>query len=401
MAIQSLFGPTPAQIQEMRRQQQEQEILASGREFGVFAPLYQAGLRFGAQGRQATSALLGTQDPTLQQATAVQSVLGKYKDQDLSSPETLTKIGQELMSVAPDAGIKALTLAKELTPKDQKPKITLGAEILNQIDPTDRQRVIDAYQDTGRLPADVKWSEGAAKEFKPSTNFGEVAQELGFGAKTNLNDYTPAQTAAVNALIKQRKEDEQRAGVPQPTAQEKALLPGTAQTRQDITKRALNAQSIVTTANAMDKVLNSAFVGLGSNAKLTLGQLATAFGVEVKGVTETEQLNSLLAALTAGQARNLPGALSDKDVQFLKEAIGKGSFTLPTLRSVVRRIRSDALASEIEYEGVQQIINTGGDLNKFDFVKNRKNAIATAEKRIQEEQQRLEEYNRLRQKRGF
>ena len=130
MAIQSLFGPTPAQIQEMRRQQEEQEILSSGREFGVFAPLYQAGLRFGAQGRRAATSLLGASDPMLQQATAVQSVLGKYQGQDLSSPETLTKIGRDLMQVAPEAGLKAITLAKELTPKAAESPFT-------KVDPKD------------------------------------------------------------------------------------------------------------------------------------------------------------------------------------------------------------------------------------------------------------------------
>jgi hypothetical protein len=117
MAIQSLFGPSPAEVQELRRQQEEKEILASGGQFGAFAPLYQAGLRFGAQGRQAMAPLMGAQDPMLQKATAIQSVLAKYQDQDPSDPLVLTQIGRELMNVDPDAGFRAIAMAREMTSK--------------------------------------------------------------------------------------------------------------------------------------------------------------------------------------------------------------------------------------------------------------------------------------------
>jgi hypothetical protein len=68
-------------------------------------------------------------DPALQQASAVQSVLSKYADQDQSSPEVLTKIGRELMSVAPEAGIRALGIAKELKQQTESP--------FSKIDPKD------------------------------------------------------------------------------------------------------------------------------------------------------------------------------------------------------------------------------------------------------------------------
>lgn len=96
MAIESLFGPSIADVQELRRRQQEQEIAGAGREFGVFAPLYQAGLRFGGQAVQGLNTLLGAQDPLLKKATDVQSVLSKYQGQDLTSSATLKSISQDL-----------------------------------------------------------------------------------------------------------------------------------------------------------------------------------------------------------------------------------------------------------------------------------------------------------------
>ena len=130
MAIQSLFGPTPAQVMEMRRKEQEQEIMQQGKEFGVFAPLYQAGLRFGEQGRQSLQGLFpGQQDSALKEATAVQSVLAKYADSDQTDPEVLSRIGRELMPIAPNAGLKALTIAKELQTKQES--------IIGKVNPSD------------------------------------------------------------------------------------------------------------------------------------------------------------------------------------------------------------------------------------------------------------------------
>ena len=91
MATQSLFGPSPAEIifaQQKEAQQQNmlrnQQIAQQGSQFGVFAPLYQAGLRFGDVASQAAMQGLFPQqaDPRLQEATAVQAVLSKYADQD-------------------------------------------------------------------------------------------------------------------------------------------------------------------------------------------------------------------------------------------------------------------------------------------------------------------------------
>lgn len=98
MAIESLFGPSLADVQELRRRQQEQEIAGAGREFGVFAPLYQASLRFGNQAAQGMNTLLGAQDPLLKKATDMQSILSQYQGQDLTNPDILKRISGDLAS---------------------------------------------------------------------------------------------------------------------------------------------------------------------------------------------------------------------------------------------------------------------------------------------------------------
>lgn len=99
MAIQSLFGPSVADIQELRRQQAEREIAASGGEFGVFAPLYRAGSRFGRQAAEGINTIMGAQDPMLKKATDIQSVLSKYQNEDLTSSSVLGNIARELAAI--------------------------------------------------------------------------------------------------------------------------------------------------------------------------------------------------------------------------------------------------------------------------------------------------------------
>lgn len=96
MAIESLFGPSLANIQELRQREAEKEILGAGQQFGVFAPLYQAGLRFGNQAVQGINTLMGVQDPLLKKATDMQSILGEYADKDLTDPKVLKDISGKL-----------------------------------------------------------------------------------------------------------------------------------------------------------------------------------------------------------------------------------------------------------------------------------------------------------------
>jgi hypothetical protein len=94
----------------------------------------------------------------------------------------------------------------------------------------------------------------------------------------------------------------------------------------------------------------------------------------VSGTTESEQLQQLLSKLAQGQARSLPGSLSEKELMFLREAIGTRGVTKETLRNVVRRIQQDAYTTVIANNKLQAYQSEGKDLNKFDFAKNTREA---------------------------
>jgi hypothetical protein len=139
MAIQSLFGPSPEEVlfarqQQMRQQQvaRDQLIAQQGQQFGVFAPLYQAGLRFGDVGAQAmTQALFPNQrDPMLERATRIQDVISRYADQDTTDPAVLTKMSQDFAGQGLTR--EAFTIAQDArAAKREQQKLDIEAEKLD------------------------------------------------------------------------------------------------------------------------------------------------------------------------------------------------------------------------------------------------------------------------------
>jgi hypothetical protein len=223
--------------------------------------------------------------------------------------------------------------------------------------------------------------------------------------RTRLNELT-TQFGDVEGPKKFRAERDEAerkraaASAPPQTPTEKAVLPGKATQLGKVEESALQGAKTIQTADAIDRVLNTSFTGFGSDAKLRVGQIAEAFGATVTGTSETEQLKQLLAQLAQGQARSLPGSLSEKELAFLREAIGTGNFTVNTLRSVTKRLRTDALAADIENQTAQEYVSKGGDLNKFNFVDNRKNAIEQAKRQINEREAKQRRIDELRKKQG-
>ena len=231
MAIQSLFGPSPAEIifaQQKEAQQQNmlrnQQIAQQGSQFGVFAPLYQAGLRFGDVASQAAVQGLFPQqtDPRLQEATAVQSVLSKYADQDQTDPNVLARIGKDLMPVAPNAGLKALTLAQQLTKEKKLTSVAPGATVINErgevvftAPEQDKEKTPQTEAERAKLtslyekyPDTVVGRAQAANEFaewKSSFKQREAAAGVPESGQVKITDIATAQ-AVVDRYIKDPKD---------------------------------------------------------------------------------------------------------------------------------------------------------------------------------------------------
>ena len=103
MAIADIFGPTPEELEYQRGQEQEkrsrQEYLAKlpnyGSEFGRYAGVARAGLETGEKLRGLR--LFGeSPSPEMERATVMKQILKTYQGQDMSNPDVLAKMSQEL-----------------------------------------------------------------------------------------------------------------------------------------------------------------------------------------------------------------------------------------------------------------------------------------------------------------
>jgi hypothetical protein len=382
MAEQTLFGSyNPQLIQQAIEAERERGLLEQAK----LTPQQIINLGAARSGQQMGQALGGVvntlfglpsvQDPRLQQAQLGQQAYQEALETsggDASSPEFFKR----LSSSAAKLGVT-----------------TLAQQAAQQAAKLESERM----QGFQRQAAGIASLAQAAKEkleapltIADRTRLGELVRE--FGTEEGARRFRSERDEA------ERKKA--AAGAPPQTPTEKATLPGKATQLGKVEEAALQGAKTIETANSIDRVLDTAFTGFGSDAKLRVGQIAEAFGATVTGTSDTEQLKQLLAQLAQGQARSLPGALSEKELAFLREAIGTGNFTVNTLRTVTKRLRTDALAADIENQSAQEYVSGGGDLNKFNFVENRKKAIDQAKRQINEREAKQRRIDELRKKQG-
>jgi len=382
MAEQTLFGSyNPELIKQAIDAERESNLLAQAK----LTPQQISLLGSARAGQQLGSALGGVvgslfglpsvQDPRLQQAQLGQQAYQEALDAsggDASSPEFFKKLSSSaarlgVTTLAQQAAVQAAKLEAEQMQGFQRKAAGIAS-------------LAQATREKTEAPLTIA----------DRTRLNELIREFG----------TDEGARRFRAERDEAERKKAAAGAPPQTPTEKATLPGKATQLGKVEEAALQGAKTIETANSIDRVLDTAFTGFGADAKLRVGQIAEAFGATVTGTSDTEQLKQLLAQLAQGQARSLPGALSEKELAFLREAIGTGNFTVNTLRTVTKRLRTDALAADIENQAAQEYVSKGGDLNKFNFVENRKNAIEQAKRQINEREAKQRRIDELRKKQG-
>ena len=102
-SIADIYGPSPEELEYQRRKEQEdqarQEYLAKlpgyGSEFGIYGGVARSGLETGNMLRNLR--LFGeSPSPEMDRATTMKQILSKYQGQDLSDPNVMAQISQEL-----------------------------------------------------------------------------------------------------------------------------------------------------------------------------------------------------------------------------------------------------------------------------------------------------------------
>jgi len=352
--VNNLFGVDPAALQ----QQRAATDFSNAFRFAQLDPLERANLSIyqGSAGlSRGINQLLGG-DEQLNRATKVREIASQF---NMANPGEVMAFAREVAPFAPDVAQAAIKRSNDMTTSMlQQRKIIAETEAKGREKlPTIGQ--LQAYRD--QLVADFGENDPRVKE--------------------------------VNAVIKAEGEGKGTKIVLPGEASDKILREKRTGKFLDLEDAAITAADTIQITRDFNNVLGKAFTGTGAGVKLTASQFANALGVNVTGTTESEQLDQLFAALTVGQAKNLKGSLSDKDVKFLKEAVGSRGLTKETLQNVVERIERNALIDQRTFDLAQGYTGDMAKININEFRKQAQTDVnATFEKR-----KRLQQ---LRQKAG-
>ena len=342
-----LFGMTPESYQRsMAARDTATNAQLAGLTPGQLAGFYamEAGTGLG----RAAQGLLGVQDPQMQ---------------------LISRTNQLVQEIGIDTPEKLRTLAGELQ------KIPGGAPLAAQ-----------AVQQANKMLESAATVTAKTREQLPAV------AKLQLYKDRLIEAYGPndPRVKEVDAVIKAEGEGKGTKIIMPGEQQDKELRTARVKKFVELEDRAGVANSTLQVVSDFSGLIDKAFTGAASGAKLTAGQLANTLGVSVTGTTESEQLDQLFAALTLGQAKNLKGALSDKDVRFLKEAVGSRGLTAETLKSVVARIAREAEIDKLTYAKASKYYEGGGDIAKLNFAKTQEEATAEVNEKLAK-QKRLNE----------
>jgi len=386
----SLFGPSLAQAQAGLMQEDE-AITSKLAQLTPEQQLTRVALQGGRQAGRALGGLFGIEDPRLKEAAQQEAIFKELKDSgvDFKDPEKLYSalsdayqargmVDKAIVTAAKLEDIKATKLKSEAefglksaqttkalaeAAKAQREQISSP---FGKVDPDKfTPESLNKFQQTGNyqdlVPVDP------TKYTDPYMSTGADGKPILVQRNLKTNQVEPVDKAS-NVSVSATAMSKQDEGINK--AKVKRL--------DDLENSAVAADSVLTNVNAISSVLNNAFTGVGDGVALKAGQIANALGVQVTGTTESEQLNQLLAKLAQGQARTLPGSLSEKELMFLREAIGTGGMTKQTLQAMLRRMREDAISDKEAYKDAFKFQQGGGNLNNYDFAESRTKARSTA-----------------------
>lgn len=373
----SLFGPSLAQTQAGIAQEDE-AITAKLAQLTPEQQLTRVALQGGRQAGKALGGLFGIEDPRLKEAAQQEAIFKELKDSgvDFTDSEQLypALINAYQSRGMIDKAIVAAAKYEDVKSTSLKTQAELGLKgaqtekALAEAAKAQREKLDTPF---GKVDPD-KFTPESLDKFRESGNYKDLVSKPGYSDQYLISGADGKQilvqkNLTTNKLEAVDKANQINVSATASAAQEKDINKTKVARLNEFENAAVNADSVINNVNAISSVLGNAFTGVGSGVALKAGQVANALGVTVTGTTESEQLNQLLAKLAQGQARTLPGSLSEKELMFLREAIGTGGMTRQTLQAMLGRMREDAIADKEAYKQAFDYQRSGKNLNDFDF----------------------------------
>ena len=391
--VAGLFGLTP----EMYGEQQRRSALREGIDLASLSPGQAGAAMTYAGARGLTGAIggaMGIEDPQLKLISARNTIAQQI---DQSNPESILQGAQMLAQAGDQQGAMALAQyarQAQVQIAEQKQRLAAGQASLAaasrerfQADP-EKVRLARAVAATKGVEGSPEYitayNESLEKQMTPAekTETKTTIQKLQEYAAT-LPPGSPLLAQVQEAIKAEGSSKGTKLEVNVPAAQQaKAISKNKTDLAAQVETDAYGATDRVTLARNLKSLLPTAFTGVDSNVKLQASRVAEVFGINIQGVPDSQIIDTILGEMTIGAASKLKGALSDKDVKFLKETIGTRGLSLKTLQFVADKIETDALIDSELNEVVNKYVASGGDLNKFNFASERKDVAEKVRKDI-------------------
>jgi hypothetical protein len=331
MATDSILGlfTTPEQYQQAQLQQLYGNQLAQAR----LSPVEQASFNIGAGAQRAGDVVgraLGGEDPMLQQLSQRQQLL---RNIDFNDPTSLANASRAALERNDVQASRELAMAAEKA----------------------RAAQLESAVKTSQIARNVRES-----KTEQQRNY-ETA--VGQGFQGTLQDF----------ILEQRRAGAPKTNIGITQKQEEAITKSNVEAFGTLRDEAIAAGRTLEAVQSIKPLINQAFTGFASNTKLTAGQIADTFGIPVQGTTETERMRSIQNNLKIGNSTVLKGAISDKDMAILGEAIGQGNTTAGGIRGIINDLEKNALISQSKYQRANNF-QQQGKLSQYDFVEGDKAA---------------------------
>jgi hypothetical protein len=153
---------------------------------------------------------------------------------------------------------------------------------------------------------------------------------------------------------------------------------------KSVEESAFSASDRISLAQSLRELAPKAFTGFAADAKLSASKVASAFGIPTKGGTESEIIDQILGQMTIGAAGQLKGALSDKDVLFLKKTIGTRGLSVNTLLFVADEIERLAVQDRNLNKRINEVTKSGGNLNEVNFEEEKSKSSSFVKRQMSE-----------------
>ena len=197
---QQILSQDPDLLRRQLAQREMQQLNPQGTAAGAIGALLGRGLGNVTSGR----GFFDIADPALKRVSDVQGIMSSVQFDPANPRQYYTEVANALAAQG-YSDLAPLAAAEAAKIKPEGGKITLGAELLDQIDPKDRSRVIQNYQSTGKIPEDTQWAVGGSKPVAPGQEIVRAAGSLGFEIPSDVRQFTQEQWRAIDAKLNEDK----------------------------------------------------------------------------------------------------------------------------------------------------------------------------------------------------